>query len=274
MRNSERDGFVLIGVLVFCILLSPIIAAFAETSRMTARGAYIAGVRQRQLFYIDGLSDVIAAKVALDREFFGRLREGVSCVADDADVHIAVFDHNGKIDLNHARSDLLQAGFQTLGISQEPARLLQEYVEASRSGSELPRELAQSQDFPQAKAAEFMRVEELYDVFEALGLPQMDATGIFTVYRGDGSINARAALPRLQRLLLRPPGIQGVSQSEEDGLEYFDIEMRLSEPIALLKTYRAVQNDVRLVARKRLTKKKTKNDVAAGKAPTCLALLK
>ena len=74
-RLRSKDGFTLIGVLVFCLILIPVCATLAQSSRSLARGVRGGVDAFKRELLAAGLADAVAAKVGSNRTLFDRLNE-------------------------------------------------------------------------------------------------------------------------------------------------------------------------------------------------------
>jgi hypothetical protein len=208
------------------------------------------------------------------------LRAGLACNLDGVSIVASFQDHDGKIDLNNAGTALLRVGFQAAGLTADQARLLQEYVEASRSGGSLPQELQNMTDVPALKGVAFERVEEIYDMTEALRLQSRDLDRYFTVYKRNGGLELATTPEDLQALLQLGPGIEGVSDTDNGSFEYLDVTLRAilqsGRVLGLRKAYRRVNNagEVSEIARKEMFGVSTPLLPKKVRYPNCIDLVK
>lgn len=242
-NSGGREGYSLVAVLVFCLILMPVIATFSQSARTTARTTHNSLARNRLEFLAAGLADAIAFKAAADRKFYRKITEkSLHCRYNGLTIVFAIEDHDGKIDINNAGGILLRAGFRAGGASKGNAEILQQYAEAYRSGQELPANLSDARSLPSLKGAAFERVEEIYDAVEALKLPPVDLTSIFTVYRKAANVELDTASASLQKELQNDPATQEFTASDNGTFEFVDIIVGVAHPsglkIGATKTYR------------------------------------
>jgi hypothetical protein len=242
---SGKDGFTLIGVLVFCLILIPVCASLAQSSRSFARGVRGDVDAFKRELLATGIADAVAARVGSNRSLFDRLNEGpLVCTLADHEVAISMRDHDGKIDLNNAASELLIAGFEAAGIDKATAGLFQQFVEASRSNGEVPRDISTLVAKVSLKHTSFEHVDELQDVLVALDIPAIDMAAFFTINRGVANVEATTAAPEL-RERLRTLGNQGVVFESNSNLDYIDVIVHLRSTkrdasSALSRTFRKI----------------------------------
>lgn len=241
--NDHREGYSLVAVLVFCLILVPVIAAFAQSSRTLVRRAHSTFERGRLEFLAAGLADAVAFKAADDRAFYKDVaRKGLLCRYDDVTAALTIEDHDGKIDINSAGGDLLRAGFRASGMNEHDAESLQQYAEAFRSGQPLPTGMRNVALLPSIKGAAFERVEEVYDAVAALGRPPVDLTNFFTVYRRSGNVEFETASPDLQRVLRNDRAMADFLAEDNGAFEFMDVDIAVRNRSGLKtgvrKTYR------------------------------------
>lgn len=245
MVAGGRDGFTLIGVLVFCLLLIPVCASLARSSRDFAHGVRgdVDGFAQALL--VEGLAEAVAARIGSDRELFDRLAGGpLACAHPGHDFTLFLRDHDGKIDLNNAGSELLLAGFEAAGLDRGRALLLQQFVESSRSNGAVPREISGLVEKIGLKHAPFEHVAEIQDMLAALDVPPVDMDALFTVNRGAANIERSTAAPDL-RNRLRTLSDEGVVFEDNGNFDYVDIVVHAratanGRSLAVGKTYRKI----------------------------------
>ena len=243
IRNKE--GFTLIGVLVFCMILIPLCATLAQSSRDFARGVRgDSDVFKRELLAA-GIADAVAARVGSDRSLFDRLNERpLVCTLAEYEVAVSLRDHDGKIDLNNAASELLMAGFEAAGMDKATAGLMQQFVEASRSNGGVPRDISDLVAKISLKHMPFEHVDEMQDVLAAFDIPAIDLAEFFTINRGVANIEATTAARALQAKL-RTLGNQGVVFESNGNFDYIDIVVNLRSTkrevaSVLSRTYRKI----------------------------------
>ena len=229
--NRNDDGYSLIAVLVFCFVLIPVIASFAQSSRSSARNVQATIQTAKIEFLENGLADIVASKLSFDADFSQQLADAaaISCRIGDLLVTIDFRDHDGKVDINNANSMLLKAGFLSAGFTDERASLLQAFVEASRSGVALSDELTGRSELPTLKGAPFERVEELNDAIVALKLPLANLEPYFTVYKRSGNLEISTASARLKEVL-GDASQTGDFAENNNSFEYIDVSVNASAP--------------------------------------------
>lgn len=244
-EQGGRDGFALVGVLVFCFILIPVCAVLAQSSRNFAHGVRSDVDSFREELLAGGLADAVAARVGSDRALFDSLSAKVRfCRLADYAIAVSLRDHDGKIDLNNAASELLIAGFKAAGLNGETAGLLQQFVEASRSNTDTPRDILALVEKVSLKHASFEHVDEMQDVLAALDLPDIDMDAFFTVNRGVANVEESSAAPALREELGTLTN-QGVVFADNGTFDYVDIVVSLhrlkgSGASTLAKSYRKI----------------------------------
>ena len=240
-----KEGFTLIGVLVFCLILIPVCATLARSSRDFAHDARNDVDKFRQAFLATGIADAVATKIDSDGSLFDRLNgKSLICTLFDNEVILSLRDHDGKIDLNNAASELLIAGFEAAGLDSENAVRLQQFVEASRSNGMVPREIFGLVEKLSLKHAPFEHVEEVQDILAALDAPAIDAGAFFTVDRGTATVEETTA-PQALRARLKTLANQGVVFEDNGTFDYVDILVglrpaRSGREMVVAKTYRKI----------------------------------
>lgn len=223
----SKDGFTLIGVLVFCLILIPVCATLVQSSRSFAQGVRGDVDAFKRELLAAGLADAVAARVGSNRSLFDRLNERpLVCTLAEYEVAISMRDHDGKIDLNNAASELLIAGFEAAGIDKAASTRMQQFVEASRSNGDVPRDISNLVAKVSLKHTPFEHVDEMQDVLAALDIPSVDLAEFFTINRGVANIEATTAPPELQARL-RTLGNQGVVFESNGNFDYVDIIVNL-----------------------------------------------
>jgi hypothetical protein len=280
--GKGRDGFFLVGVLVFCFLLIPVVALLAQSSRAVALGTNSANHQLKLEFLAEGLSDLVASKLSSDPGFLARFEDGsaVGCSFDDMIFTFAMQDHDGKIDLNNAGSELLKAGFRAAGIADDKAELLQRFVEAFRSNTASTDVLRDHPNLPSLKHAPFERIEELNDIVVGLDLPPIDFEPYFTVYKRGGNLEQATAVKSLQAVLEASMDIEEQVAADNKSFDYVDVVVTASsrrpeQGYRLRKTYArlAAAGEVRGLAKSVLSLSGNPDENAGEASQTCEALL-
>lgn len=280
--DKRNEGFFLVGVLVFCFILIPVIATFAQTSRTAASATDAANEGYKIEFLAAGLTEAFASRLGTDRNFLRQFADydSISCQFQNLAIRFRLQDHDGKIDLNDASSALLIAGFKAAGVSDQQAQILQQFVEASRSNNSLAPEAAEAlSSLASLKHAPFERVEEVNDAIEALKLAPIDLQPFFTIYRRAGDVEYNTAAKSLRDIIDATPQIKDQVSPDNGSFSYLDIVVDAARPngirYALLKTYVRLteQGDVREVASKVLHGDPTEPSAREYRTEFCGSLL-
>lgn len=240
-----REGFTLIGVLVFCMILIPVCASLAQASRDLASDVGRDLSDAKLEFLAGGIAEAVAASLSGNSDLFDQLNgRGVICTLKETIFAMSIRDHDGKIDLNNASSELLIKGFEAAGLDNEKAKLLQQYVEASRSNGDVPRAIASLVKKISLKHAPFEHVDELQDVLAALDSPATDLDRFFTVNTGVANIEEETAAPDLRSRLATLIN-DGVVFRDNGGFDHLDVLVAVrsvssSRVTAISKTFRKV----------------------------------
>lgn len=245
LPSDRRQGFTLVGVLVFCLILIPVCASVAQSSRDFARATRGDLDALKRELLASGIAEAVAARIGSDRLLADRVSgKSLACTIADDQVTVTVRDHDGKIDLNNAGSELLVAGFEAVGLESQAASLLQQFTEASRSNGTLPREISELVEKVSLKHAPFEHADELQDALAALGLPAADLVEYFTVNRGVANIE-RSTAPATLQAALRTLSNQGVVFEDNGTFDYADVlvdvrSMRDGRGVSFARTYRKI----------------------------------
>lgn len=275
---SDREGFTLIGVLVFCMILMPICASLARASRDLAYAVHRDVDDAKLEFLAGGIADAVAARLGSDRRLFDQLNgRWLTCIISGKVAALSIRDHDGKIDLNNASSELLIVGFEAAGVEHEEARLLQAFVEASRSNGTTPREISDLTSKVGLKHAPFEHVDELRDALSALGSKAGGLDRFFTVDSGVANVEQSTAAPEL-RARLRTLVNQDVVVEHNGSFEHVDVVVHLrsaanAEGVVLAKAFRRISaaGDVLQIRFTRLRSKWPLPDEP--RRPDCIRLL-
>jgi hypothetical protein len=257
--TRDREGFTLASVLVLCIILIPVCASLAQASRNLAVVSSRDLTEAKLEFLAGGIADTLAWTLTSNRNLFDQLNgRWATCTLGETLVAISIRDHDGTIDLNNASSELLIEGFRAAGLQDEMARLLQQYVEASRSNGQVPRAISALTAKVSLKRAPFEHVDELKDVLAALDSPAIELDPLFTVETGVAGVETATATPAL-RARLSGRTDRGVLLGDNGGFDHIDVVLYLrsrsgEKPVGLSKTYRKISSigDVVTMRRKRL----------------------
>lgn len=243
--SDRKEGFTLIGVLVFCLILIPVCASLAQASRDFAHGVRDDIDVAKREFLAGGIAEAVAARLGSDKKLLDQLDDGwLTCSLSGTFVAISARDHDGKIDLNNAASELLIAGFEAMGLDHEKAGLLQQFVEASRSNGAIPREISTLIAKVSLKHAPFEHVDELQDVLSGLEIPMADLDRMFTVDTGVANVEEATAAPEL-RAKLSTFSSRGIVFEDNGTSDLTDVLVQVKaaadgKGVALSKTYRKI----------------------------------
>ncbi len=187
-RPENKDGFALVAVLLFLLVVTAVITPFVLAARTDFLLASNAHFKARQVHSAAGIANLIARQLAsLKEEQNEKLAlnsQPMRSICGNNLIEIRVQDQLGIINLNLAPVELLRAGFALLPQDEVSAGELADLALAYRS----PDTPAGGNDEKQMqdgfKRASFEAIEELY---EFPGIPRMAITelsGVFTTYGG------------------------------------------------------------------------------------------
>lgn len=204
VSSTEVEGFALLAVLAFLLVVSAVIAPFATTARTRLMIASNQAENQRLSLLAEGLTNVLATE--LTGEIPAALKiysELMQCSIPPYNFDITIQDHTGLIDLNAANDETLSVGFRSLGFDEAEAAQLATSVVAFRTASTgtFSEGIAGGVGLPTSKHAPFESVSELQD-FQALARFDLwDLLNVFTVRALRGVPSAdRAPMPVRQAL--------------------------------------------------------------------------
>ncbi len=211
--GTGRDGFALVGVLLFLLVVTAAITPFvlaARTDLAIASGSY---QNDRLAILAEGLAGVINAKLAVPAEQAQDTglqlnSEPMRTVCGQMQVEITVQDQLGLVDLNAAPPELLEAGFQSLGVALNDARKSASVADAFRrppdAGQGNPRETAEALTNG-LKNGPYEAIEELYELRSLSGVPLVNLARAFTVYGRSPEISAANMSAPLAKILPDAP---------------------------------------------------------------------
>ncbi|RWF61191.1 MAG: general secretion pathway protein GspK, partial [Mesorhizobium sp.] len=128
--GDERtsDGFSLVAVLIFMLIVSAIVVPFAVTAKTRLMIANNEVEQERLSLLAEGLANVVSSELAdgsateelpLDSTRMG-------CRSGEFTFDVRIQDHGGLIDLNAADAQLLSLGFASLGFDRQTSKALVE----------------------------------------------------------------------------------------------------------------------------------------------------
>lgn len=204
-KGEWHDGFALVAILVFMLIIAAILTPFALNARTNLMIAHSTFVQERMNLLADGLTNVTSAALAegLWTDDLPTDLEPVGCRVHDLTIEVRVQDHNGLIDLNAADSQLLTIGFVAAGIDKRTAEEVASDVVRYRTRAAVFESAKASKPVSSSpeKLAPFESVAELSD-FEALrNLPLATLQTIFTVNSKRGTVVLLKATRPLERTL-------------------------------------------------------------------------
>ncbi len=231
--NPARDGFALVAVLLFLLVVTAVITPFvlaARTDFLLASSAYR---NDRQIHLADGIARLIARQVASSAiEVNDAIRlnsDPMRSFCGNQQVEVRVQDQLSLVDLNAAPTDLLAVGFTATGMSGGDARELADLVAAYRNpdaaGAGNTGENKLSDGF---KHSAFEAVEELYEFPGFANMPYRYLSDVFTVYGRRETINANNLPEGLASILPSGPTPQfPFVQNSEELSAFYRIEVTL-----------------------------------------------
>ncbi|MDO6965242.1 hypothetical protein [Rhizobium alvei] len=282
-KGNSRDGYVMIAVVAFSLFLIPVIIGFTRSIQSASHQSRASIDKSRLEFLALGLSDAVAYRAAFDRTHEEKYPGNkANCRYGNDLVIFSVEEHSGKIDINHAGSALLMAGFRAMGFGEPEAGFLQGYVESYRSGQSTAESNLSQAELSRLKGAPFENVEELNDIFYVKGFSPGKLPSFFSAYRRSRLVNINAAQPELRDFILSDQSLAENAIEQDDEGEPFDVlinvKMSGKDGVTLRNTYRNDHGDIRLLvstvgatgAETLGTKAPVENRVPL---PECMALL-
>ncbi|TGQ73017.1 general secretion pathway protein GspK [Mesorhizobium sp. M00.F.Ca.ET.186.01.1.1] len=229
--DDGNEGFGLVAVLVFMLIVSAVVAPFALTARTRLMIAGNEMEHERLSMVADGLVNVVASEL-FDGSAAQKLpqnAEPARCHSGQFSFDLTVQDHSGLIDLNAASDQLLTQGVASFGF---PPQMAEEIAKAIVTFRGPPNAFAagtqpQSSLGPrQNKFAPFESVSELQEFSALASIPLRDLYGAFTVDLKQGSIVLAKAPKRLRTLVTgTSPNGQQDGQQENSGGTVYTIEV-------------------------------------------------
>lgn len=190
-RLENRDGFALVAVLLFLLVVTAVITPFILAARTDFLLASSAHHKARQGHSAAGIASLIARQLASRKveqnEKIVINSQPMRSLCGDKMIEIRVQDQLGIINLNLAPVELLRAGFAVLPQDEmspgELADLALAYRNAAPQAGGVDEELLQDG----LKFASFEAIEELY---EFPGIPRMAVSELSTVFTIHGGLPA------------------------------------------------------------------------------------
>ncbi len=219
---GAADGFALLVVLGFLMLVSSMLIMFTTSTRVKLLTSNTRYNEARLGYAAEAINAVIARRIAADvaaAHGDGAWVSGLSvrCSIGKAELHTQVQPHSGLIDLNTASRDLLQVGFAALQFdaadSSSLARAVTQYRLAG-SGSGPTDQPAVSVEAG-LKHGPYEDVSELNDFAVMRRLSLHDLAGVFTVHGKRSTLDMRAAPVAITDIVagMSPDSSQHTSQS-------------------------------------------------------------
>ncbi|MCP5364158.1 MAG: general secretion pathway protein GspK [Hyphomicrobiales bacterium] len=209
MPDSRQRGVALVAVLWVLMLLSFLAAGFSSTARTEvslsrnlvdnakAEALADAGVSRAVMLLIAPLPDrgIRVSGQAYAWEFA------------DGEVRFAVWDENGKIDLNAASDDVLISLFRAAGLSEKESEALVDRIADYRDPDSDSRPMgAEDRDYYAAerpygaKDRDFQRVDELRQVLGMDGAVYRAVRPVLTVFSSRRSPDLKVASPIVKEI--------------------------------------------------------------------------
>jgi general secretion pathway protein K len=219
---GAADGFALLVVLGFLMLVSSLLIMFTTSTRVKLLTSNTRYNEARLGYAAEAINAVIARKIAADVAAAHGDGAGVSgvfvrCSIGRTELYTRVQPHSGLIDLNTASQDLLQVGFAALKFDAADASSLAGAVTQYRlagSGSD-PTDQPAVPVEAGLKHGPFEDVSELNDFAAMRRVSFGDLADVFTVYGKRSTLDMRAAPAAITNVVagMSPDSSQHISQS-------------------------------------------------------------
>ena len=194
------DGFALLAVLGFLMVVSSLLIIFTTSSRVKLLTSNTRYSDARLGYAAEAINAIIARRIAADVAVAhgdGAWVSGLSvrCRFGQTELYTQVQPHSGLIDLNTAGQDLLQVGFAALKFDAAEASSLARAVAEYRSvGSRSdPTDQAAMPTEAGLKHGPYEDVSELNDFAAMRRVSLGDLARVFTVYGKRSTLDMRAA---------------------------------------------------------------------------------
>ena len=250
-KPSTPHGIALVSVLWLLMLLSIIAISFGTTIRIEAKTTrnVMEYAKSRAL----AEAGVAAAIYQLSRQTEDETEQpwitdgfAYPLTVGDEQVFVTIFDENGKVDINHAETELMAAVLTASGIDPALVDIILNVIAKRREGD---RE-SQADSAPSASTAKF---ESLGELRQALEIPADQFRRIepyLTVYSGEAGVNPSTAprdvllaLPNVDadqvRFLLEARTLRHQSEYRAPLPKLSNVERWLSEASGPVYTIRA-----------------------------------
>lgn len=230
--DCTEDGFALLAVLGFLLILSAVLIPFASSARIRA---LTAGNHYDEVRIGNGLSAInalVAVNLAVEQSSGPRARNGLSstqfhCSLGRGIVDIKIQQHSGLIDLNVANVELLQLGLAAAGLDTgmalQVAQTIGQYrrLDGDRSAVVSPA-LIGSEGL---KYAPFEDVAELYDFPPLRSVPLNQLMQIFTVHSRSAVVSSSSLSPAIEANLQRyPEASKSLVATATQGADIYTVE--------------------------------------------------
>jgi general secretion pathway protein K len=204
----DRDGFALVAVLVFLLVVAAVITPFVLAARTDFQLAMAGYRKDRQTHLAEGLMRLVARQLAASgndvNEALRLNSQPLRTICGSHQIELRIQDQLSLVDLNGAPLDLLAAGFAAMGFDSgaavELAQLAEEFrkngADSSQGGDKL------SNGF---KSAPFEAIEELYEFPGFTNQPLGKLAEIFTVYGRRETVKANNMSAALSNILPSVP---------------------------------------------------------------------
>ena len=228
MRAEEpagsSDGFALVMVLAFMLIVSAVIVPFAISARTRLMIAKNTIEQQRLSLLADGLITVLSGRLSRLPAELPTDGDLVYCQAGGSTFAARIQDHRGLIDLNASDAAQLAVGFEALGIDASQAAALADLTVASRSP---PNAFGMSNPKPSRtsglKSAPFESVSELAFMTASNGLPLDETYRLFTVHSKIGVVEPTLAPAPLPEKL----GIAAETQTKPANGDVYSLQVTI-----------------------------------------------
>lgn len=213
-RGAARQGFALVTVIWGLAVIALLIVSFMSSARLQLQTAYnLAGATKADLLADAALNGVFMTLMA-ERENSGpnlaqqQPHDGAPrfCALEGAAVAVAVEDESGKVDLNAAAPNVLQAMLAGLGLDRREAEAIAASIMAFRSAPQdrVAEQGSEDRPFP-PKHALFQSVLELDQVSGVSPEHFSTLLPLVTVHSRSPGLDRRAAPPALFAALAGHP---------------------------------------------------------------------
>lgn len=210
--DYTEDGFALLAVLGFLLILSAVLIPFASSARIRVLTASNHYDEVRIGNALSALNALVANNLATEPGSSESARNGLSstqvhCSLGRGIVDIKIQQHSGLIDLNVANVELLQLGLgaagQGTGLALQVAQTIGQYrrLDGDRSAVVSPALIGPEE----LKYAPFEDVAELYDFPPLRLVPLNQLMQVFTVHSKSAVVSSSSLSPALKANLQRYP---------------------------------------------------------------------